>query len=67
MVERTGASVDAKNDQGKMKATYHRGAATFELAAHSATFGAEPKESDVLLQGRIEGTHIFIDYSAHSQ
>ena len=67
MVERTAAQVEAKNDQGQMKSTYRRGANDFELTAHAKSFGVEPKECDVRLQGRIEGTHVIVDYSSHSQ
>lgn len=67
MIEKTSAQVEARNDQGEMKAVYRRGANTFELTAHAKSFGAEPKEADVKLQGRIEGNRVLVDYSAHSQ
>ena len=80
MIEKTAAQVEAKNDQGEMKATYRRGASDlelkatyqrgandFEINAHAKSFGTEPKEADVRLQGRIDGTRILVDYSSHSQ
>ena len=67
MIEKTAAQIEAKNDQGSMKATYRRGANDFEVVAHATSSGVEPKECDVRLQGRIEGSRILIDYSSHSQ
>ncbi|MEO6259183.1 MAG: hypothetical protein ABIP63_02495 [Thermoanaerobaculia bacterium] len=67
MIDRTAAQVEAKNDQGEMKATLRRGASDFELTAHGKSVGVQPKESDVRLQGRIVGARVLVDYSTHSQ
>lgn len=67
MVTKTSAQVEGRDDQGSMKATYRRGATDFEILAHGRSSGVEPKECDVRLQGRIDGSRILLDYSAHSQ
>ncbi len=67
MVSRPGATATAQDEQGQMSATLNTSGNTFEITAEGITTGVTPMKASVRVQGRIEGTHIAIDYTFHSQ
>src|SRR5437867_10119465 len=67
MVSRPGATATAQDEQGQMSATLNTSGNTFEITGEGSTTGVVPMKASVRVQGRIEGTHIAIDYTFHSQ
>jgi len=67
MVSRPGATATARDEQGQMTATLNTSGNTFEIIGEGTTTGVVPMKASVRVQGRIEGTHIAIDYTFHSQ
>jgi len=67
MVSRPGATATAQDEQGQMSATLNTSGNTFEITAEGITTGVTPMKASVRVQGRIEATHIAIDYTFHSQ
>jgi hypothetical protein len=67
MVSRPGATANAQDEQGQMSAVLNTSGNTFEIIGEGTTAGLAPVKASVRVQGRIEGTHIAIDYTFHSQ
>jgi hypothetical protein len=67
MIGRPGATATARDEQGQMSATLNTSGNTFEIIGDGSTTGVAPMKATVRVQGRIEGTHIAIDYTFHSQ
>jgi len=67
MVNRTSASIDADDADGKMTATMLRAGPKFEISGEGAATGVQPVRATVSLQGRVNGNSITIDYAHHSQ
>lgn len=74
MVTRPGASANASDEQGQMTGTLtvtgdpSQGPQGFEINGKGVTAGVAPVTANVRVQGRIiNGNHIAIDYSFHSQ
>lgn len=68
MVNKSGAYVDTKDAQGKFVGRYDRlGCCNYKLTGEATTSGVPSSTAWVHLQGRIDGTHVSIDYSTHSQ
>ena len=60
-------NVDAKDAEGTMKATLRKNTNDFIIEAEGTSYGAESRHATVKLQGRVLGTKVVLDYSAHSQ
>ena len=60
-------NVDAKDADGTMKGTLRKSSSDFVIEAEGTSYGAESRRSTVKLQGRVLGTKVVVDYSAHSQ
>jgi hypothetical protein len=67
MVTRPGASANASDEQGEMTGTLRVSGNQFELNGQGVTAGVQPVTATVRVQGRIEGNHVAIDYTFHSQ
>jgi len=67
MVSRPTASANASDEQGQMNGTLRVAGQQFELTGQGVTAGVAPVTASVRVQGRIEGTHVAIDYTFHSQ
>lgn len=57
----------ASDDQGSMDGELHSVPGGFELIGNATTSGVAPVKATVRVQGRIEGTHVLVDYTFHSQ
>ena len=60
-------NVDAKDGDGTMKGTLRKNTSDFIIEAEGTSYGAESRRATVKLQGRVLGTKVVLDYSAHSQ
>lgn len=67
MVSRPGASATAQDEQGRMTGSLNTSGSSFEITGEGITAGVQPVKASVRVQGRIEGTHIAVDYTFHSQ
>ena len=67
MVNRPGANANASDEQGQMTGVLRVAGNQFELTGQGVTSGVQPITASVRIQGRIEGNHIAIDYTFHSQ
>jgi hypothetical protein len=67
MVNRPGTTANAQDDQGRMTGTLNSNGNQFELNGEGTTAGVLPVKASVRIQGRVEGSHIAIDYTFHSQ
>ncbi len=67
MLSRPGASATAQDEQGSMTGSLRMSGNTFEIIGQGATSGVASVKASVRVQGRIEGTHIAVDYTFHSQ
>lgn len=67
IVNQSSANVSAQDDQGTMTATLERSGQQFTIKANSETTGVQPQKASVRVQGIINGTHLVIDYTFHSQ
>ena len=67
MVTRPGANANASDEQGSMTGMLRVSGSQFELTGQGVTAGFAPVTASVRVQGRIEGNHIAIDYTFHSQ
>ena len=67
IVNRTSASIDAADADGKMTATLMRAGTKYEINGEGAATGVQPVRATVQLQGRVVGTSVTIDYASHSQ
>ena len=67
LVNRSGATVDAEDWQGKMTAEMRRADPGFEITAKGVTTGVSPQTADVRVQGRVKDKHVTVDYTYHSQ
>ena len=67
MITRPGANANASDDQGQMTGVLRVSGSQFELTGQGVTAGVAPITASVRVQGRIEGNHIAIDYTFHSQ
>ena len=67
IVDRSSASIEAEDADGKMSATLTKTGTTFRIEAKGVSSGVKPIPESVQLQGRVIGTRITIDYASHSQ
>jgi hypothetical protein len=74
MVTHPGASANASDEQGQMTGSLRvtgdpsQGPQQFEITGQGVTAGVAPVTASVRVQGRIvDGNHIAIDYTFHSQ
>jgi hypothetical protein len=67
MIGRPSASATAQDDQGRMTGSLVTNGDQFELRGEGVTTGVSPVTATVRVQGRIQGNHIAIDYTFHSQ
>ncbi|PYQ49202.1 MAG: hypothetical protein DMF59_14145, partial [Acidobacteria bacterium] len=68
MVSRPTASANAADEQGQMNGTLRVAGDQFELTGQGITAGVAPVTASIRIQGRIvDGTHVAIDYTFHSQ
>lgn len=67
MVNRPSATASAQDDQGRMTGSLVTINNQFELNGQGITTGVAPVTMTVRIQGRVEGSHISIDYTFHSQ
>lgn len=67
MVTRPGGTATATDEQGQMSGSLTMNGNQFEITAEGTTAGVVPVKSSVRVQGRVEGSHIAIDYTFHSQ
>ncbi len=67
MITHPVATASAQDDQGSMTARLTTQGNEFEINGKGVTSGVLPATATVRVQGRIEGTHITIDYTFHSQ
>src|SRR5438128_2890146 len=68
MVTRPGGATSAEDEQGKMLGSLEISGNTFELVGQGNVAGVVPMSATVRVQGRIvNGTHIAVDYTFHSQ
>lgn len=67
MITRPGANANASDEQGQMTGVLRVNGSQFELTGEGVTAGVAPVTASVRVQGRIEGNHIAIDYTFHSQ
>ena len=56
-----------EDDQGRMLGSISVNGDQFEINAQGDTKGVVPVKATVRVQGRIEGNHIAVDYTFHSQ
>jgi hypothetical protein len=68
MVSRPGATANASDEQGQMNGRLTVNGDQFELTGEGITAGVAPVTANVRVQGRIvNGNHVAIDYTFHSQ
>jgi hypothetical protein len=69
MVGGTAKIVNETDDQGEMSAELDiaGGSGSFEITGSGTTAGTEPQDARVVVQGRIVGTTVHIDYTMHGQ
>ncbi|HEX9492288.1 MAG TPA: hypothetical protein VGA33_03415 [Thermoanaerobaculia bacterium] len=68
MVSRPSANASASDEQGSMTGTLTTSGSQFELNGQGVTAGVVPVTATVRVQGHIvDGTHVAIDYTFHSQ
>jgi hypothetical protein len=68
MINRPVATASAEDDQGHMTGRLTSNGSEFELTGEGVTSGVVPVKATVRVQGRIlQGSHIAIDYTFHSQ
>lgn len=67
LIDQTSGSLDADDDDGHMHATLERGGSNYKIESNGVMNGVKPIRETVVLQGRVVGNHITIDYAAHSQ
>lgn len=64
---RASTNVNATDEQGTMTGKLTRGSNDFELSGTGTTSGVMPATANVRVQGTIEGGHVRIIYTYHSQ
>jgi hypothetical protein len=67
MITSPGSTTSAQDEQGQMLGGLRIFGNQFELNGDGTTSGVAPIKASVRVQGRIEGSHIAVDYTFHSQ
>ncbi len=67
MLNSPGGSTAGDDEQGHMIGGLILSGNNFEINGQGTTRGVVPMTSSVRVQGRIEGSHIAVDYTFHSQ
>lgn len=67
MVTAPRGTASYEDDQGRMLGSISVNGDQFEINAQGDTKGVVPVKATVRVQGRIEGNHIAVDYTFHSQ
>ncbi|HJT16904.1 MAG TPA: hypothetical protein VJ853_05935 [Thermoanaerobaculia bacterium] len=67
MINQPRGTSSYEDDQGRMLGSISVNGNQFEINAEGDTKGVMPVKATVRVQGRIEGTHIAVDYTFHSQ
>ena len=67
LITQSSANVDAEDDQGKMNGTLQRNGNTFAISASGEATGVPPQKATVRVDGTVQGTHVVITYTYHSQ
>ena len=67
MVTSPSGPASYQDDQGKMLGSINVNGNAFEIVGEGSTTGITPVKATVRVQGRIQGTHIAVDYTFHSQ
>ena len=67
MINQPSGTATADDEQGSMTGVLQVLGNQFELTGEGKTSGVSPVTATVRVQGRIEGSHIAIDYTFHSQ
>lgn len=67
LLNRSSTNVNATDEQGTMLGKLTRGSTDFELSGTGTTSGVMPATASVRVQGTIEGGHVRIIYTYHSQ
>jgi hypothetical protein len=67
MINQPSGTATAEDEQGSMTGVLHVLGNQFELTGEGITTGVSPVTATVRVQGRIQGNHIAIDYTFHSQ
>jgi hypothetical protein len=67
MITQPGSTTTAQDDQGKMIGAISVSGNDFQIDAEGDAAGVVPVKATVRVQGRINGNHIAVDYTYHSQ
>lgn len=67
MINQPRGTASYQDDQGKMIGSIEVNGQDFEINARGDATGVVPLSATVRVQGRIQGTHITVDYTYHSQ
>ena len=67
MINQPRGTASYQDEQGKMVGSIEVNGSDFEINAEGDATGVVPVKATVHVQGRIQGTHIAVDYTYHSQ